>query len=359
MRSSGWLYHRTMTMIGSGTLSLLMLTKKLQVFVSSTYEDLREERQAAVEGILAAGHIPAGMELFAADDQSQMEVIRRWIDESDVFLLILGGRYGSVDIATNKSYVQLEYEHAIAAHKPLFAVVIDPDALERKVRTQGSSVIEQDHAQQFKEFRNSVLRRVVRFWSDPRDIKIAILQKLPEYARREDLIGWVRPYKFASEANAPATAVPSTIEISEPPSSEAPQQIDSDRSMGNSSTPANSQRNLAASNVIERGQIPPERPPNENFVTAHLNESRVFAKYGLFEKAAEHLRAILDRYPRNRSAHDLLFRVLLDGGDVEAASAAADEYIALLSIIGDRETIAQVCKIIERGPPAMTLPEFS
>jgi Domain of unknown function (DUF4062) len=46
--------------------------KKLQVFVSSTYTDLRDERQAAVEGILSAGHIPAGMELFAAGDQSQM-----------------------------------------------------------------------------------------------------------------------------------------------------------------------------------------------------------------------------------------------------------------------------------------------
>jgi hypothetical protein len=38
--------------------------KKLQVFVSSTYEDLREERQAAVEAILTAGHIPAGMRDF-------------------------------------------------------------------------------------------------------------------------------------------------------------------------------------------------------------------------------------------------------------------------------------------------------
>jgi hypothetical protein len=58
--------------------------KKLQVFVSSTYTDLHEERQAAVEAILTAGHIPAGMELFAAGDESQMSVIKRWIDESDI-----------------------------------------------------------------------------------------------------------------------------------------------------------------------------------------------------------------------------------------------------------------------------------
>jgi hypothetical protein len=86
--------------------------KKLQVFVSSTFSDLQEERQAAVEAILTAGHIPAGMELFAAGDESQMNVIKRWIDESDAYMLILGGRYGSIEPMTQKSYIQLEYEYA-------------------------------------------------------------------------------------------------------------------------------------------------------------------------------------------------------------------------------------------------------
>ncbi len=72
------------------------MDKKLQVFVSSTYTDLIEERQAAVEAILDAGHIPAGMELFKAG-KSQMETIYKWIDESDVYILILGGRYGTVE----------------------------------------------------------------------------------------------------------------------------------------------------------------------------------------------------------------------------------------------------------------------
>ena len=62
--------------------------RKLQVFVSSTYEDLKEERQAAVQAILNAGHIPAGMELFASGDQSQIEVIKKWIRESDIYTLM-------------------------------------------------------------------------------------------------------------------------------------------------------------------------------------------------------------------------------------------------------------------------------
>src|SRR5262252_3931543 len=102
--------------------------KRLQVFVSSTFNDLKNERQAAVEAILSAGHIPAGMELFAAGDESQMEVIKQWIDESDVYLLILGGRYGSIESKSGKSYTQLEYDYALSKSKPLFACVITDGA---------------------------------------------------------------------------------------------------------------------------------------------------------------------------------------------------------------------------------------
>ena len=82
-----------------------LMDKKLQIFISSTYIDLKEERQAAVQAILKAGHIPAGMELFTAGDKSQMETIKRWIDESDIYMLILGGRYGSIEPTTSLSRV--------------------------------------------------------------------------------------------------------------------------------------------------------------------------------------------------------------------------------------------------------------
>src|SRR5580765_8190244 len=118
------------------------IRKRLQVFVSSTFSDLIPERQAAVEAILSAGHIPAGMELFAAGDESQMEVIKQWIDESDVYLLILGGRYGSIEPKTGKSYIQLEYEYAVEKNKPLFACVITLPAIDLRVKAYGTEVIE-------------------------------------------------------------------------------------------------------------------------------------------------------------------------------------------------------------------------
>ena len=165
--------------------------KKLQVFISSTYTDLREERQAAVEAVLTAGHIPAGMELFAAGDESQMNVIKRWIDGSDVYLLLLGGRYGSIEPAAHKSYIHLEYEYAISKGKPVFAVVVDDTYQEQRVRQFGSAVIETDQPHKLKEFRASVTTKMVKFWSDPRDIKLAILETMAEFSLRPELIGWI------------------------------------------------------------------------------------------------------------------------------------------------------------------------
>jgi len=161
------------------------------VFISSTYKDLISERQAAVEAILQAGHIPAGMELFSAGNESQKEVISRWIDESDVFMLILGGRYGTVEPKSGKSYVEIEYRHALLVEKPSFAIVIDEKALEEKVKCFGQDVLELENRDKYEKFRNFVLSKVSRFFSDVKDVKIAVLESLLEITRRYELSGWV------------------------------------------------------------------------------------------------------------------------------------------------------------------------
>ncbi len=169
-----------------------MKDKKLQVFVSSTYTDLKEERQAAVEAILSSGNIPAGMELFAAGDESQMTVIERWIDESDVYLLILGGRYGSIEKKSGLSYTQLEYQYALSKGKPLFAVVVSDTALDKKVKKDGRLTIEQDHPDLLKSFKEIVLGNLVKFWDDKKDIKLAIHETLSDFSYRKELIGWIK-----------------------------------------------------------------------------------------------------------------------------------------------------------------------
>jgi len=88
----------------------------------------------------------------------------------------------------------------------------------------------------------------------------------------------------------------------------------------------------------------PEEESSEDldFVTEHLTEAEVFAKYGLAEKAAEHLRAVIERAPKHLPAHDKLFRILLDEGDVAGARAAATQYVALLDERGDSDAASAV-----------------
>jgi hypothetical protein len=59
------------------------MDKRYQVFVSSTYADLKEERQRVIQALMEMDCIPAGMELFPAADQEQFEFIKRVIDDCD------------------------------------------------------------------------------------------------------------------------------------------------------------------------------------------------------------------------------------------------------------------------------------
>jgi hypothetical protein len=172
-----------------------MQKRKLQVFVSSTFIDLKEERQSAVEAILNAGHIPAGMELFKAGDESQWNIIKDWIEESDVYMLILGGRYGSIEPKSGKSYTQLEYEYAIELGKPFFAIVIKDDWTDKKAKKKGVKIEdfkEVHNLSKLQEFKATVLTKIVKFAEDLKDIKLAVGESLNEMSRRENLKGWVK-----------------------------------------------------------------------------------------------------------------------------------------------------------------------
>lgn len=167
------------------------MEKKLQIFVSSTFTDMKEERQAAVEAILRSGNIPAGMELFSAGNKTQLETITRWIDDSDIYLLLLGGRYGTIEPNTGKSYTEIEYDYAKTNNKPLFAIVIKEEYLETKVKNFGTSVIETENKNLYDEFRKKVLNNISRFFSSTDDIKLSIFETILNFKEEYEFIGWI------------------------------------------------------------------------------------------------------------------------------------------------------------------------
>jgi hypothetical protein len=136
------------------------MQKKFQVFVSSTYIDLVGEREDTLKSILDLGHIPAGMEGFHAADQEQLTYIKRIVDECDYYILILAGRYGSLD-DEGVSYTEREYDYAVSRGITVLAFIHSdiPSLPASKVDSDPSVV------QRLKEFKEKVgKRRLVSFW---------------------------------------------------------------------------------------------------------------------------------------------------------------------------------------------------
>lgn len=192
------------------------MQKKLQVFVSSTYLDLTDERQKAVEGILRANHIPAGMELFAPSNKTQWEIIQEWIKNSDVLLLILGGRYGSVDPITKKSYTHLEYECAFANGIPVFSIILNDQYLANKkssnIRTEVyEHEVQNPSIEQYKDFKKMVMSFYIRHVEHIADIPSEVFLALKEFIEKDDseyhFRGWIRgdekpnPEKYSIKYN--------------------------------------------------------------------------------------------------------------------------------------------------------------
>lgn len=159
---------------------------KYQIFVSSTFVDLQDERRATIEAILNIGHIPVGMEAFQASDDTQWDYIKRRIDESDYYVVIVGERYGSEQDGT--SYTQMEYEYAVAQGIPVAGFLLDP--LARK--SWPSDRVEYEKKDKVENFRALCQQKLVKFWKNPDDLAARVAMALNELMRQKPRTGWVR-----------------------------------------------------------------------------------------------------------------------------------------------------------------------
>jgi hypothetical protein len=71
-----------------------------------------------MQALLELNCMPAGMELFPAANEEQWSWIKRVIDESDYYVVVLAGRYGSIATSTSLSYTEMEYRYALETKKP-------------------------------------------------------------------------------------------------------------------------------------------------------------------------------------------------------------------------------------------------
>jgi hypothetical protein len=172
-------------------------TKKLQVFISSTYMDLQEERKAAIHAILLTKNIPTGMENFSSRDRKQMDIIKTEIENADIFMLILGGRYGSVPKDSEKSYIHQEYEYAKSQNKPIFTLRLSEKYLDEKIKTGSSSsqVFEQKNTAQHQEFKSELTENTLcNTCEGLKDIDLEVFKSLNSIKEEhgDELKGWIK-----------------------------------------------------------------------------------------------------------------------------------------------------------------------
>ncbi|MGH9761981.1 MAG: DUF4062 domain-containing protein, partial [Blastocatellia bacterium] len=166
---------------------------RYQVFISSTYDDLRDERESVSWAIMQLGHIPAGMEVLTAKNDRGWDTIKYAIDDSDYYVLILAGRYGTVEEEWGQSWTHHEYEYAVSKGLPVLAFIrntssITADQIETNSRSH----------KLLKTFIDQVRRsHLTKSWSLKADlaaeVTAALIAQINEDLRTgRNKLGWSR-----------------------------------------------------------------------------------------------------------------------------------------------------------------------
>ena len=164
------------------------MEKRYQIFISSTYADLKEERDKVMRAVLQLKCFPAGMELFPAIDIKQFEYIKSVIDECDYYILIIGARYGSLD-KNGVSFTEKEYNYAVRKKIPVLAF------LHKDFKSLiGKADVDKKLLEKLEKFRSRVEKggRIVNYWDSPDDLKAKVLSSIPKAIELQPRTGWVR-----------------------------------------------------------------------------------------------------------------------------------------------------------------------
>ncbi|WP_219822397.1 DUF4062 domain-containing protein [Vibrio hyugaensis] len=163
------------------------MEKKYQVFISSTYEDLKSERDQIIKAVLEMGHIPVGMEMFSAADEDQWKLIARQIEASDYYVVIVAHRYGS-ETSEGISFTEKEYDFANEIGVPTLGFVIDEDA------DWPSSKVDktQKKLKKLKSFKSKVQSKLVQFWSNKDELHGKASISLIKAMSINPQTGWIR-----------------------------------------------------------------------------------------------------------------------------------------------------------------------
>lgn len=175
--------------------NLTLMDKKYTVFISSTYADLQDERKQVIEALLQMNCFPIGMEYFNAADDSQWNIIKSLINESDYYVIIIAGRYGSIESESDKSYTQKEYEYAMEQGVPVLRFIYSDI-----MNLTGDKLEEtEDGRNKLRLFTEEAKKQLCKFWSNSGELTAQVVLSLNSLIKANPRIGWIRGDVVTSE----------------------------------------------------------------------------------------------------------------------------------------------------------------
>lgn len=169
-------------------------SKRYSIFISSTFEDLKAERQAVQDVVISAGDFPVQMESFPAADEDQFEFIKALIDKCDYYVLIVAGRYGT-PAEDGMSYTEKEYRYAASKGIPVLVMLhADPGSIPAN-KSEGSV----EGKNRLASFVSIVEKnRLRKTWTTSEGLKLAVREALDHAKTTRPAVGWVRGDSIAS-----------------------------------------------------------------------------------------------------------------------------------------------------------------
>jgi hypothetical protein len=176
------------------------MPKKYHIFISSTIDDLKNERQALCRIVFELGHIPVCMDSVDITEKTGWRIIKKNIAESDYFVSLVAHRYGKLPegLGGGASSTEIEYAQAIKAQVPVLALIIAGKARWKAAKKDS----ERKLVSALDDFKEKLRSHPHGEWLNMQDLK----QNARELLSRELALNPAGGWTPGSEQAAPETA---------------------------------------------------------------------------------------------------------------------------------------------------------
>jgi len=99
-----------------------------RIYVSSTYEDLKEYREAVRQAIRKLDQVDVAMEYYVAEPMRPLDKCLEDVRRSDIYIGIFAWRYGYIPPGSELSITEQEFRQAVKFEKPILCFLLDESA---------------------------------------------------------------------------------------------------------------------------------------------------------------------------------------------------------------------------------------